>query len=81
MGAVTQPMSTLVIPPCACGKESKEVLVPREGMTNWRKGKLIQDCFPELNTDDRERLISGVCGECWEKIFDDLNDSDLKEVE
>ena len=28
----------------------------------------IQDLLPELSDDDRERLITGICPECWKKI-------------
>ena len=33
--------------------------------------KLIQHCFPYLTTDQRELLMSGICGECWNKVFKD----------
>lgn len=29
----------------------------------------IQDIFPYLTPAERELLISGICGECWEKMF------------
>ena len=29
----------------------------------------IQDIFPELDSDDRELLISGTCPVCWDELF------------
>lgn len=29
----------------------------------------IQDCFPYLSPAERELLISGICPECWTKLF------------
>jgi hypothetical protein len=29
----------------------------------------IQHIFPEKSMDERELLISGICGECWKNIF------------
>lgn len=30
---------------------------------------LIQDCFPYLNADQRELIISHTCSTCWTKMF------------
>lgn len=36
----------------------------------WRNGDgLIQDLLPELNADQREILISGTCGACFDIMF------------
>jgi hypothetical protein len=37
----------------------------------WKEGKIshIQDALPELSADNRELLISGVCGECFDNMF------------
>lgn len=42
----------------------------------------IQDIFPYLTPAERELLISGICGECWEKLFppepeDDFDEEDF----
>lgn len=31
--------------------------------------KSIQECFPDEPADWREMLITGICPECWNKIF------------
>ena len=36
----------------------------------WRqKRENIQDVFPELSPEDRELMISQICGKCWEEMF------------
>lgn len=36
---------------------------------DYRAGKgHIQDLLPDLSADDRERLITGICPECFESI-------------
>lgn len=34
----------------------------------YEGGALIQNAFPYLSVDDRELLISDLCGECWKTI-------------
>lgn len=44
--------------------------VPRDGYTKWIKGVArIQDVMPDVSADDRELLISGTCGTCFDKLF------------
>lgn len=31
----------------------------------------IQDIFPELSADERELIISGICGTCFDRTFHD----------
>lgn len=51
-------------------------MLDEEKFNLWRKpreegGLLIQDAFPELSVDQREQLISGYCGECWDTLWSD----------
>jgi hypothetical protein len=34
----------------------------------WQSGQLIQSVFPDMDPEDRETLITGICPECWDKI-------------
>jgi hypothetical protein len=47
----------------------KEVDVNFEGFQAWQSGEFIQDALPELSTDERELLISGICPKCWDVMF------------
>jgi hypothetical protein len=33
------------------------------------RGGTVQSIFKDLGADERELLISGTCGECWDKLF------------
>lgn len=46
-----------------------EVKVSKKGVIAYTKGELIQDAFPELNSYEREFLLSGYSKEAWERIF------------
>lgn len=37
----------------------------------WQHGELIQRVMPELSEDDRELLISGMCGNCFDNLFNE----------
>ena len=39
-----------------------------EGFDAWRKGKLIQDCFPTLSAEDREFIKTGITPEQWDAM-------------
>jgi hypothetical protein len=55
--------------PCPdCGsQESIEVKGP--DLYRYNQGGHVQDVFPYLSPAQRERLITGVCGPCFEKMF------------
>jgi len=36
----------------------------------WNGGELIQDAFPYLTDSERELLISHVCENCFDKMFE-----------
>lgn len=37
----------------------------------WQSGTPIQQVFPNLDINDRELLISGICGTCFDNQFTD----------
>ena len=51
-----------------CG-EYHEVLVSEADYAEWQGGELAQNAFPYLTADEREILISGICPDCWGKVF------------
>jgi hypothetical protein len=54
---------------CSMCKEKSELVVDSVSFFAWRGGKFVQDAFPELTADEREKLISGTCPSCWEEMF------------
>ena len=51
-----------------CG-EYHEVLVSEADYAEWQGGELAQNAFPYLTAEEREILISGICPDCWGKMF------------
>lgn len=55
---------------CRHCRESYIVPISEQEYLNWiKKGTFVQDEFPELDSNERELLISQTCGNCWNKIF------------
>ena len=55
---------------CNCKECKKEVVlkVKTEHWNNYQAGEFIQSSLTELSTDERELLLSGMCGKCWNKV-------------
>ena len=47
-----------------------ELNVTPEQIARWQGGELIQNAMPQLSTDEREFLISGLLPEEWHKAFE-----------
>jgi hypothetical protein len=57
---------------CTKCKRSIELPTTNARVEQWRSsGQLIQRALPELNADERELLISGYCGKCFDALFAD----------
>ena len=62
---------TAVVSQCIKCTKTETVLVKKADLIAWKKGKYIQDAMPYLAVDQRELLISGICGECFDNMFPD----------
>ncbi len=51
-----------------CDSET-QMVVESDDYQSWQNGKLIQDAMPYLTISQRELLISGICGTCFDKMF------------
>ena len=52
-----------------CGKEFG-IEMSDEQYEKYTKGtEFIQDIFPEFTPAQREVLITGICEDCWDKLF------------
>lgn len=54
---------------CVITGEEYSVSVLVEELNNYLMGDLAQDAFPNLNSDDREFLISGCSPKGFDKVF------------
>lgn len=52
-----------------CGKLYVIKGVTEAQFNAWKSGTLIQVAMPQVEKDERELLISGTCGKCWEEMF------------
>ena len=52
----------------ACGG-LVSIAVNASDLQKWIGGKLLQDAMPYLNDDEREILISGHCGACFDVLY------------
>lgn len=59
----------------SCGKRI-EFEVTADGFRRWQEGELIQCALPELSKSERELMISGVCGGCFDAMFGSEDDEE-----
>jgi len=59
-----------------------EVEVNEMDYLDWQDDVLVQDAFPYLDANEREMLISGICPDCWDKMFgsDEEPDPDERDI-
>jgi hypothetical protein len=57
--------------PCAAvfADHNFELRVPSSAIAAWDRGALVQNAFSMLGAPQRELFISGICPECWARIF------------
>ena len=61
--------TSLVTKPCPTCKRMDTFTVPAEQVAAYKAGAHVQDAFPGLTADQREQLITGYCGPCWDLAF------------
>ena len=62
---------TAVVSQCIKCTRTETVLVKKTDLIAWKQGEYIQNAMPYLTVDERELLISGICGECFDNMFPD----------
>ena len=53
-----------------CGQETRTI-VPSQELWDWEHGAFAQVAFPTLTADEREQVMTGTHGECWDKYMKD----------
>lgn len=56
-------------PRCHVCKETTRVELDAEKYRRWQSGEHIQNVWPEMPKEEREVMISGTHGECWDKLW------------
>lgn len=54
---------------CAGCNTEHEISINPDDWKAWRDGALIQRVIPYLTDEQRELLISQICGVCWKEMF------------
>ena len=54
---------------CNRCSETHVLQINATDVESWQNGRLIQDAMPYLSADERELLISGMCGVCFDRLF------------
>lgn len=56
---------------CTCIKCNKKhtLTAKQHQWDSWKAGELVQNAFPNFTSSQRELLISGICGDCFDKMF------------
>jgi len=68
---------------CNRCKGQTEMMVNINDYAAWEddrgkpEGLLIQDAMPYLTVDEREVLISGTCGKCFDEMFPEPSESEI----
>ena len=60
---------TILAVDCIKCKERQHLYVGTADLANWEGGELIQNAMPYLTADEREVLISGICGPCFGGLY------------
>lgn len=53
-------------------KRSLDLDVTQEQLNRWQGGEKIQNVFPHLSVDEREFLMTGIIGEEWNELTEEL---------
>ena len=60
MGRISGKMNTMDLP------------ISNEQIESWQSGSFVQDVFPDLTSDQREFLITGITPNEWNETFEQL---------
>ena len=69
-------MMGLLKPTCQQCGTTVHISVLQPDFEKWQGGELIQAAMPYLSPDEREILISGTCGPCFDRMFGEGEDEE-----
>ena len=68
--------TTIISICCTNCEQLKEFTVQTAHYQAWISGTVIQAAMPEISEDERELLISGMCGTCFDALFADEDEDE-----
>jgi hypothetical protein len=54
---------------CIMCQRTYSLAIDPDDMKRWQERELIQKAMPYLSANERELLISGICGKCFDETF------------
>ena len=48
---------------------TRDIPVTSAQLDSWKAGEIIQNAMPDVSSDDREFLMTGITPEEWENMF------------
>lgn len=57
---------------CRLCKTEHTLNVTQQQLNRHANGELVQNVFPHLTTDERELLVSRICGKCFDEMYGDI---------
>lgn len=57
--------------PISGKKNTMDLDVTIDQITDWEKGAMIQDAMPNLTIDEREFIKTGITSEDWSELMGD----------
>ncbi len=66
---MTEASVEIVISCYVCAAKQPPIVFSHPKLKAWVNGNKIQEVLPELSADQRELLISGTCGPCFDRMF------------
>ena len=54
---------------CSASNQPYSITIGTDQYEEWQAGEFIQNVLPELDSDQREFLISGTTPEEWKQLF------------
>lgn len=54
---------------CPTCNETTNVEISSQNLFDYNQGALIQNVFPSLTAEVRERFLTGYCPPCWKNLF------------
>jgi hypothetical protein len=61
----------LIVRDCPFCGQGATTIVPAQGLWAWEHGTFAQFAFPDLTASEREQVMTGTHGGCWDKAFSD----------
>ena len=61
--------TTIILRTCTAWLTEKELKVAVADLERYLAGEHVQRAFPYLTPGQREMLLSGLCGDCFDKLF------------